>query len=107
MGLQDLIQDTADRQIAYVDKMGHLSTAKSGPLFTERYGVLSLNLAKFRSREIGCYSDCITLKFHKLLGGTTAEPRCLPNIRAIGKKSKRDSSFFETSRDLTERRLPL
>ena len=39
-----------------------------GPLFTKRYNVFPQNIAKTRSREIGCYNDPIALKFDRHLG---------------------------------------
>ena len=44
-----------------------------GPLFPKRMGALPPNLLKSRSREIGCYSDCISLKFGSHLGSGAAE----------------------------------
>ena len=45
----------------------------TGPLFTKRTNVLPQDLAKSRSREIGCYHDRIFLKFDRHLGSTAAE----------------------------------
>ena len=42
------------------------------PLFTKLSNVLSTNLVKSRSREIGCYNDPIGLKFDRPLGSTPA-----------------------------------
>ena len=47
--------------------------ATIGLLTCHVYPALSPNLAKSRSREIGCYSYRITLKFDRHLGSTAAE----------------------------------
>ena len=44
-----------------------------GPLYTLWTGVLPQDLVKPRSREIGCYSKCITLKCERHLGSAVAE----------------------------------
>ena len=48
-----------------------------------KLGLYSPNLAKSRSREIGCYNYRIALKFDRHLGSTAAEVPV--NFRAIGK----------------------
>ena len=50
-----------------------LSSSLPGPLFTKRLDVLLPNLAKSRSREIGCYNYRIALKFDRHLGSAAAE----------------------------------
>ena len=44
-----------------------------GPLFTKRRDVLSQDLMKPRSQEIGCYIAGIALKFDRHLGSAAAE----------------------------------
>ena len=53
-----------------------------GPLFTKRQDVLRSDLEKSRRREIGCYNDCIALKFDRL--SAAALPSYLLNFRTIG-----------------------
>ena len=44
-----------------------------GALFTKRQDVLPPNLVKSRSHKIGCYDDCIALKYDRCLGSAAAE----------------------------------
>ena len=48
-------------------------TRQPGPLFIKRQGVIPPNFLKFRSHEIGCYNDCITLKFDGHLGSAACQ----------------------------------
>ena len=49
----------------------HLSS--TGPLCTKRHDVLSPNLMKSQSREIGCWNDPIVMKFDWHLGSADVE----------------------------------
>ena len=73
-----------------------LAKISTGPLVTRQTDVLSHDLVKYRSRKIGCHNNHIALKFDKL-------PRCLSNIKAIG-KNKPESRGFNTSREHVVRR---
>ena len=66
------------------------------PLFTKRTDVLSPNLVKSRSREIGCYNDLIALKLISTSAALLS--RFLRNFRAIGKVLTRISRL----RDFTK-----
>ena len=61
----------------------------SGPLFTKRLDVLPRDLVKFRSREIGCFNDCVALKIDRHLGSADVPDKfqsgwksLIPNLAA-------------------------
>ena len=47
-------------------------TEEFGPLFTKWMDILTSDLVKSQGHNIGCYNDCITLKFHMHLGSSAA-----------------------------------
>ena len=66
------ISHTTRSLVNYADP--HSKTSfNPGPLFTMRWDVLSPNLVKSRSREIGCHNDRIARKFYRHIGSPAAE----------------------------------
>ena len=77
-----------------------ISETCPGPLFTKQTDVLPKDLVKSRSREIGCYNDCIEVKFYM------HRQHCCRGTYQISERfeqSKPESRGFETSRDLMVR----
>ena len=67
-----LFRDKRNETLSYLySSISH--TGKAESLFTKRTDVLPQDLVKSRSREIGCYNDCIALKFDRNIDSIAAQ----------------------------------